>query len=81
MPQTQLTFDCATQEDAPLPSFVDMWKKVVLAALIWGIGTAIGAASSTPFWSRRLRFIRHVATVTRAVCCAVLYLVTMVLGC
>jgi len=42
MPQTQLTFDCVTQADAPLPSFVDMWKKVVLAALIWGIGTAIG---------------------------------------
>ena len=31
-----------TQEAAPLPGFYDMWKKVVLAALIWGVGTAVG---------------------------------------
>lgn len=42
MPQTQLLFDCEVDTAAPLPEFWAMWHKVVLAALIWGIGTAIG---------------------------------------
>lgn len=42
MPQYQLAFDCQEDPKGDAPSFVSMWLKVVPAALIWGIGTAIG---------------------------------------
>jgi len=42
VPQTSLLMNCEINADAPMPTFYEMWLKVVLAALIWGIGTAIG---------------------------------------
>eukprot|EP00040_Diaphanoeca_grandis_P028519 m.165320 g.165320 ORF g.165320 m.165320 type:complete len:387 (-) comp31380_c0_seq1:120-1280(-) len=42
VPQTSLLIACEVDENAGLPSFFELWKKVLLASLIWGVGTAIG---------------------------------------
>lgn len=42
-PATQLEFPCEVQpEGTPLPSFWELYWKVIVAVVIWGIGTAAG---------------------------------------
>eukprot|EP00039_Didymoeca_costata_P001722 m.54560 g.54560 ORF g.54560 m.54560 type:complete len:383 (-) comp10935_c0_seq1:62-1210(-) len=39
---TDIDFDCDVMPDNPMPTFMEMYMKVIVACLIWGIGTAVG---------------------------------------
>mmetsp|Transcript_31855 Transcript_31855/g.83473 ORF Transcript_31855/g.83473 Transcript_31855/m.83473 type:complete len:392 (-) Transcript_31855:55-1230(-) len=44
IPQSQLMLlpSCAPEADAPFPSYLGLVGKVMVAALVWGVGTAVG---------------------------------------
>lgn len=44
IPQSQLKLPapCDFTEDTPMPTYLQLVMKVMVAALIWGVGTAIG---------------------------------------